>query len=280
MTTLRASSPEDDYETPLLEGVEETLLLPLFSRAAEQHRKKPLIRDALANEISNRFTASSVERYRNPSRAGALRSARVDAYLFEFLRKNPSCNVVSLGEGLETQLWRMADVAKDVTWVSVDLHGAISLRRRLLPSDLRNVLFEGSAFSDEWKATVDKKKPTVMLALGLLMYFPERQVTDFLQRLKADFAGHELIFDTVPRQIQKSTRFGGKVSDSYTTPPLKWGINLREFPRFFSGALGIEILSYSSMPKGHYKHVPLEWMASKIPYFRENVIPGLARVRL
>ena len=51
--------------------------------------------------------------------------------------------MVALGEGLETQFWRVDNGS--VLWLTVDLPEVVELRRQLLPSDPRARAIAGSA---------------------------------------------------------------------------------------------------------------------------------------
>ena len=48
------------------------------------------------------------------------------------LRRKPDATVVALGEGLETQFWRVDNGR--VRWVTVDLPESIALREQVLPT--------------------------------------------------------------------------------------------------------------------------------------------------
>ena len=98
-------------------------------------------------------------------------------------RPHPDGTVVALGEGLETQLWRVDNGR--VEWVSVDLPEVVELRERLLPASPRQRLVGASAFDTGWLDEVDPSRGVLVTAQGLLMYF-ER---DEAYRLIADCAG-------------------------------------------------------------------------------------------
>ena len=65
-----------------------------------------------------------------------------DREIRRFLHDHPDGTVVALGEGLETQLWRVNN--NQLRWVSVDLPPVIELRQRFLPSCPRQELVASS----------------------------------------------------------------------------------------------------------------------------------------
>lgn len=120
-----------------LAGIPETLLWPLHFCAFEARKNDGFFSDplgvAIADSIDYNFSKSS-----KPNFAHAARAKFSDDLLRNFLVRNPGASVVSLGEGLETQFWRVDD--GKVIWLSVNLPEPIAARRRLLPADPRNVL--------------------------------------------------------------------------------------------------------------------------------------------
>ena len=61
--------------------------------------------------------------------------ATFDAAVRRFLGSHPAGTVVALGEGLETQFWRLDN--GQVRWLTVDLPETMDLRHRLLPDGPR-----------------------------------------------------------------------------------------------------------------------------------------------
>jgi O-methyltransferase involved in polyketide biosynthesis len=61
--------------------------------------------------------------------------------------------VVALGEGLETQFWRVDNGC--VRWLTVDLPEVIELRQRLLPEDARRQEVGCSVLERSWMDEVD-----------------------------------------------------------------------------------------------------------------------------
>ena len=117
-----------------LSGTPETLLWNLGRRAAAARARRPLLKDPRAVEIVDRLDYDFGDASRG---AGwhAVRVATFDAAIRRFLARHPSGPVVALGEGLETQFWRVDNGR--MRWISVDLPEALELRRKLLPEGPR-----------------------------------------------------------------------------------------------------------------------------------------------
>ena len=96
--------------------------------------RRPLLKDPRAVEIVDRLDYDFGDASRG---AGwhAVRVATFDAAIRRFLARHPSGTVVALGEGLETQFWRVDNGR--MRWISVDLPEALELRRKLLPEGPR-----------------------------------------------------------------------------------------------------------------------------------------------
>lgn len=79
--------------------------------------------------------------------AGAVRSANMDRYIQQFLKKNPGGIIAELGCGLETALYRN-DNGKTL-WYEVDLPAVIEYRRSLLGMQERDQAISADAFRSE-----------------------------------------------------------------------------------------------------------------------------------
>ena len=160
---------DDGRVRPELTGVSETLLWTLYYRAQEAARPDGVIRDPLAVELVERVDYPFAERLgRGSGRAQwqGLRAATFDARARK-LAEHPGGTVVALGEGLETQFWRVDDAR--VRWVGVDLPAAGALRR-VLPRRRRRRQLDVSVLDEAWTEEVDPSRGVLVTAQGLLMY--------------------------------------------------------------------------------------------------------------
>jgi O-methyltransferase involved in polyketide biosynthesis len=154
-----------------LSGVPETLLGNLGRRAAAA--RAGVLEDPMAIEVADRLAHDFADSGRG-MRLHAVRVATFDAAVQRFLASHPSGTVVALGEGLETQLWRLDN--GQVRWLTVDLPETIELRHRVLPDGPRQSSHRGSALDLKWVDGLNPADPILVTAQGLLPYFQRDQV--------------------------------------------------------------------------------------------------------
>jgi O-methyltransferase involved in polyketide biosynthesis len=219
-------------ETPRLsvqlDGVPETTLWTLFFRAKEARRKDGPLSDPRAIELVEGIEFPFGERFGHIPAFGrfiGLRALTFDLIVNDVLRTDPEALVVVLGEGLETQFWRVDNGR--VRWFTVDLPETADVRRKLLGEDPpRRRLYAGSATEDGWWAALGAV-PTdrvVVIAQGLLMYLPPADVRALIARCATAFPGGVMAFDTVPRFF---AAMSGKAKGpgGYVAPPMPWGVD-------------------------------------------------------
>ena len=112
--------------------------------------------------------------------------------------------MVALGEGLETQFWRVDNGA--MRWLTVDLPEVVELRGQLMPSGDRQSSHVGSALDLGWLDGLDPARPTLVTAQGLLPYFQRDEVHGLLCRMAESLPGAALVFDVVPEAMLAMVR--------------------------------------------------------------------------
>src|SRR5690349_20295646 len=143
-----------------LTGVPETMLWTLYTRADESRRADSVLPDPLAVSVVDRIDYPFAERFGRTgwrARWQALRARRFDTEVERFMAARAGgdgVTVVALGEGLETQFWRIDDGR--VRWLTVDLPETVAVRRKLLPDDPpRRRSIACSALDLRWMDEVD-----------------------------------------------------------------------------------------------------------------------------
>ena len=184
-----------------LSGVAETLLGNLGRRVAAA--RAGLLDDPMAIWVADRLDYDFADARRGV-RLHALRVATFDAALRRFLSSDPDGTVVALGEGLETQFWRVDNGR--VRWLTVDLPETMELRDRLLPAGSRQASHPGSALDLTWADGLDPARATLVTAQGLLPYFERDQVHGLIGALADRLPGSILVFDVVPAVMLGLTR--------------------------------------------------------------------------
>ena len=133
------------------------------------------------------------------ARLHAVRVSTFDAAVRRFLGSHPAGTVVALGEGLETQFWRVDN--GQVRWLTVELPETMDLRHRLLPDGPRQSSHRGSALDLNWIEGLDPTDPILVTAQGLLPYFQRDQVHGLIAGIAERLPGSLLVFDAVPEAM-------------------------------------------------------------------------------
>jgi len=188
-----------DKETAPLGAVQQTLFIPLAARARAAQRRQPVLRDPKAVEI-----AGSVEIDPKYGRGAGgsvtvLRTVLMDAWVRDFLARNPAGTVVEIGAGLNSRFERVDN--GQVHWIDLDLPDSIELRRRFFADSGRRRMVAASVTSEEWLPIVAQSPgPYFFAADGVLVYLTEEQVTTLLTRIRNHFPNARIALDTFPRR--------------------------------------------------------------------------------
>jgi O-methyltransferase involved in polyketide biosynthesis len=184
-----------------LSGIPETLLGNLGRRAAAA--RLGALKDPMAIEVVERLEYDFADSGRG-ARLHAVRVATFDAAIRRFLGSHPAGMVVALGEGLETQFWRLDN--GHVRWLTVDVPQTMDLRHRVLPDGPRQSSHRGSALDLDWLDRLDPADPILVTAQGLLPYFQRGQVHDLIAGIAARLPGSLFVFDAVPEAMLSFVR--------------------------------------------------------------------------
>lgn len=184
-----------------LSGVQETLLGNLGRRAAAA--RIGALEDPMAIQVVDRLDYDFGD-FTRGVRLHAVRVATFDAAVRRFLERNPGGTVVALGEGLETQFWRVDN--GQVRWLTVELPETMELRRRLLSDGARQSNHCGSALDLGWVDDLGPGIPILVTAQGLLPYFRRDQVHGLIAGIADRLPGSALVFDVVPAVMLELVR--------------------------------------------------------------------------
>jgi hypothetical protein len=199
------------------------MLWALHNRASEARRSDGVLADPDSIRIHDRIHYDFAGNFGEPGGLLAVRAAAIDRALRHWLNSHPDGLVVSLGEGLETQL-RRVDNGR-MRWLSVDLPNAISLRERFLPPTDRFRHLACNALDPAWMDSVDPSSGLFIVAQGLLMYLDPGCVAQLFGAIARRFPGAEMIFDTIPPWFSQLTMMGLQQTARYRLPDMPWGIS-------------------------------------------------------
>ena len=234
--------------TPDLTVLSETLFIPLWARAVEQQQPAPLLVDPLAPQMLARLDYDfSKYAKATASQAGCCgRAWLFDEQARRFIAAHPDAVVVQVGAGLDARYERLGRPAI-TAWYDLDLPEVIALRRELLPES-GNIYLSESLFAPEWMTRVAAHgKPVLLLAEGVLMYFAESEVKDWLATLAQHLPQATLVFDIIPTiLVGRAKRHDALGSMKKAPPEMKWSVkDSRELAGWLPGLQVAEELPLS-----------------------------------
>ncbi len=264
-----------------LTGVPETMLWTLHNRAHEALHPRGVLKDDACIEIYRAIPYDYERSFGHAEPSHGLRSAIFDAALRTFLETHPDGVVVNLGEGLETQRFRL-DVGPEALWISVDVPEAIAFRERFIQPDATHLHLAMDALDPGWLEEIPEDRALFVTAQGLFMYFEEAEVRGLVRALGRRRQDVQLMFDHIPRwfSLKTTSEKGFYKTPHYRVPPMPWGVNLPEIlPTLSRWVPGTELVAYHDyrFPRGL---LSLVWNVSLfLPWIR-NHMPGMTHVRL
>ena len=181
--------------------VQETLLLPLVSRAKETEYKNPLLNDTKAVELFNQLDVERKKLLRNITEIGVhglcYRAYKMDEAIKSFLQKHPNGKILDIGAGLDTTYYR-CDNGKAL-WYDLDLPDSIALRKQLLPPPNNRVTYIAKSMLDySWIEDIGDISNGLFITIpGVLPYFKEEDVKIFLTTIAPKLKGAEIMFDVI-----------------------------------------------------------------------------------
>jgi O-methyltransferase involved in polyketide biosynthesis len=217
-----------------LEGVNRTLLLPLWARAREGQQSNPIIVDIQAKQIVDGLSTLPgykdcfdemdiiFDRYYRLSQL--IRAKCLDDEIKAFLVTHPSGTIVNIGAGLDTTFARVDNGL--LNWYDLDLPDVIELRHKYIPETERSSCIAKSVLDVSWLDDIYVGQDGVMfVACGVLFFLEEQQIKQLIIKFADQFPGSEVAFDTMSKLfIMIGNRAVMKRSDMGNQAMMRWGI--------------------------------------------------------
>ena len=189
--------------------VQETLILPLYSRKLCTELYPNLYRDETAVRLLDRIDYDFSEAEKNSrslmQRFGALEVAmRQNDLAFEvrdYLKGHPNAAVVNLGCGLDNT-GRACDNGSCKIY-NLDFPNVIAVRKELLPAGEREQNIPCDLKDTAWFDRIDATGGAVFFASGVFYYFLTDQIKGLVKKMADAFPGCVLAFDTANRTAVK-----------------------------------------------------------------------------
>ena len=182
-------------EKNLLNGVEDTLYIPLAARIYASEKFPEFFYDEKALSLKQYIPTDSIENNTTEYfyMASVCRQQTIDRKIRGFLKENNRSNVVFLGAGLETAYNRIGNAESD--FFQVDLPNVMDIRKKMLGNEDNEKLISGDMFTLDWIKEIDTSQPTMIVVSGVYQYFAESKIIDMIKKMKSRIAKGEVIFD-------------------------------------------------------------------------------------
>lgn len=161
--------------------------------------------------------------YRRTSLLGCiLRSCYFDQAISAFLKAHPAAQILNVGAGLCTRLWRVDN--GQLHWYDIDSSAVMHLRRQLAEPCDRHFLISASDQDLSWIekiASYPKKRSTLVVMEGVSMYLSETLNKQMFQTLQHHFDTVHVLMDIIhPRFVVPPDSLEHQRSDS----AFQWGL--------------------------------------------------------
>lgn len=208
--------------------ISETLLIPLYARAREQHQKPSLLIDHSAQHLVDSIDYNFEKFELSPiSMTGVvIRASYFDAIVSQFIQQHSEPIVVHLGCGLDTRQQRLGQRAEKAHFYHIDVADVIALRKELLPAQDNETSIASSMFDQCWMDDLAQKHPSatfIFIIEGVLMYFEPLHNRQLFERLAQRFSGAEIHFDVISRWLSSHTYLHDAVR--FTSAKFKFGLD-------------------------------------------------------
>ena len=255
----------DKLSLEKIKGVPQTLLIPLRGRYLETKRKGGIISDPKAVEIIDAIEHDFAENDL-PWDSQIMISTRTEIFdqaANKFLEKNPNGVIVNLGSGLDARGHRVDNGS--MLWYDLDLDECIELRKKFFKETDRIRFISKSVLDFSWMDMIEKNRPVLFIAEGLLHYLEESDVKDLMAELESNFPNSEFVFEIYSPMITGSWHRHPHIRNAFSM--FKWGLNTGKTLEKWSK--GIRFLTEWHYLDRHPKR--WRWMrfARAIPSFRK-----------
>ncbi|MFI6828481.1 class I SAM-dependent methyltransferase [Kribbella sp. NPDC050241] len=181
---------------PEFDQLEDSLWLTLCGRALDNRRDHPLLGDERADEIV-RAVDYDYRKLKIASSSAiyiAHRALKLDQVAQDFITRHPDAIGLDLGAGLDSRASRL-DLPSTVDWYDVDFPDVVTARQQLIPAQERVHNLAADISDPGWLDAVASDRPAVVVADGLLAFFPLAEWSAILGRIIDHFPSGEIAFN-------------------------------------------------------------------------------------
>ena len=255
-----------------LEGVPETLLVPLWARAIENNKTNPIVKDNKALEMMSQikydFSKLDEDDKNWPTQVSiAVRTELLDKAVTVFMDKNPDSVIINIGCGLDTRYFRLDNGS--IHWYDLDLPESIQIRKHFFEETDRYHMIAKSVFDYSWIDKIKVDGPVLIIVEGVLMYFTENEVQKLMDKLVTSFKSAEMLIEITTPHTVKQSKDNDLINKQYQiNATLKWGVkNGKELEKINNKIKFIEEWHYFNFHRNRWKSI--RWL-SLIPIFKKR----------
>lgn len=218
----------------------ETLIIPLYGKAMMS--KTGFFKDPFAEEAISKLDYDySRLKIRNKTQLMlAVRTAIIDDFSMDYIKKDPNCMVLHLGCGLDARYMRLG--THSAMWYDLDFPEVIDIKKKLYDETDCYQYIASSVTDLSWLDGLQTgDKDVLVIAEGLLMYLSENEIKALIGALKSKFGRCTMIFDAYSKLTAKNSKNHPSLKKTGAT--IKWGIDdPREMEGYAKGAQYLKTL--------------------------------------
>jgi O-methyltransferase involved in polyketide biosynthesis len=185
---------------PTLTPIEDTLFLTLCCRALDARSPRPVLGDAMADQIVRTldYDYGALHIDTNLMLNATLRAKKLDEIASRFLARHPDAVGVDLGAGLDTRAHRI-DPPPTVDWYDVDFPDVVAARADLIPHRANTHAIGVDVRDPHSLDALPSGRPAVIVADGLMGFLTLEEVVSLLTRVTDRFPSGEIAFNSYPK---------------------------------------------------------------------------------
>jgi O-methyltransferase involved in polyketide biosynthesis len=209
-----------------LGDIQKTLFMPVWARAVETQKNKPILIDKTAvtiiDSVDFDFSSMSQNVPEISQIAWIARCKRFDLIVKDFIERHPNGTVINIGCGLDTSYERIN--YSSIIWYDLDLPDVIDLKKKFLNESDNRKYIPSSFLDTKWFDDIIIKDKVLFISTGVFVYFEETAIKEFIIKVADKFDDSEIFFDvTSPKGLEIANQViqkSGLDSRSF----FKWGL--------------------------------------------------------
>jgi len=209
----------------ILDGVPQTLLIPLMGRALESQKRDGILNDPKSVSIFNQIDYD-FDKFNNPSLQSSLfrtvvRTTIIDHLVLTFFEEQSSATIIEIGCGLNTRFERL-DNGK-IQWFDLDVPEVYNIWKKFFVETDRHHFLATSAFDEDWLRQVKTKSqgPYFFISEASVTYFSEQKVKTLFTNLHNYFPRSHYLFDAASPGFLNDQK-KSSISRKYFNAHYKW----------------------------------------------------------